>query len=49
MREKVDELIQFKQNVKEQMLGFLKLYEVKKEATLQELSHNLQQSEKFKK
>lgn len=30
------------------MLGFMKMYEVKKENALQELSHKLQQSEKFK-
>jgi hypothetical protein len=30
------------------MLGFLQMYEVKKEATLLELSRQLQQSENFK-
>jgi hypothetical protein len=29
------------------MYGFLKMYEVKKEATLQELSHKLQESDAF--
>ena len=30
------------------MYGFLKMYEVKKEATLQQLSHRLQESETYK-
>ena len=33
-KDKVEDLLQHKEKVKEQMLGFLKMYEVKKEATL---------------
>jgi len=40
-KEKFDDLIQYKQKVKDQMIGFLQMYEVKKEATLLELSHQL--------
>ena len=47
-KDKLEELMQYKQKVKDQMYGFLKMYEVKKESTLQDLSHRLQQSENFK-
>jgi predicted RND superfamily exporter protein len=47
-KDKFEDLLQYKQKVKDQMLGFLQMYEVKKEATLLELSHQLQQSENFK-
>lgn len=33
-KEKLDDLINYKRKVKDQMYGFLKMYEVKKEATL---------------
>jgi len=33
-KDKVEDLLQHKESVKEQLLGFLKMYEVKKEATL---------------
>jgi len=33
-KDKVEELLQYKIKVKDQMVGFLKIYEVKKEATL---------------
>ena len=45
----MEELITWKAKVKDQMYGFLKMYEVKKESTLQQLSHRLQESETFKK
>ena len=48
-KEKLEDLLQYKGKVKDQMYGFLKMYEVKKESTLQQLSHRLQQSESFKK
>ena len=48
-KDKLEEVLQHKQSVKDQMMGFLKMYEVKKEATLQQLSHRLQQSDNFKK
>jgi len=48
-KDKLEDLLQHKERVKEQMVGFLKMYEVKKEATLLQLSHNLQQSDTFKK
>lgn len=47
-KDKFEDLLSYKQKVKDQMLGFLQLYEVKKESTLLELSHSLQQSEKFR-
>ena len=34
-KDKLDDLLQYKAKVKDQMYGFLKMYEVKKEATLQ--------------
>jgi hypothetical protein len=40
-KDNLEDLIQYKQKVKDQMYGFLKMYEVKKESTLQELSHRL--------
>ena len=33
-KDKVEDLLQHKERVKEQLLGFFKMYEVKKEATL---------------
>ena len=33
-KEKLEELLQYKQSVKDQMIGFLKMYEMKKEHTL---------------
>ena len=47
-QEKFDDLLQYKQNVKEQMLGFIQMSEVKKEQTLINLSNELQKSEQFK-
>lgn len=44
---KLDELRHYKERVKNQMNGFLIMYEVKKEETLKELSKKLQTSEKF--
>lgn len=44
---KLDELRHYKEKVKNQMNGFLIMYEVKKEETLKELSKKLQQSSKF--
>lgn len=41
-KDKFEDLLQYKQKVKDQMLGFLQMYEVKKEATLLELSRQLQ-------
>ena len=41
-KDKLEDLLQHKERVKEQMVGFLKMYEVKKEATLLQLSHDLQ-------
>ena len=46
---KVKDLLEFKNGVKDSLSGFLIMYEVKKENSLQELSHKLQSSEKFKK
>lgn len=40
-KDKLEDLLQHKERVKEQMIGFLKMYEVKKEATLLQLSHDL--------
>lgn len=37
-----------KRKIKDQMIGFMKMYEVRKESTFIELSNKLQQSEKFK-
>ena len=34
-KEKLEDLLQYKAKVKDQMYGFLKMYEVKREATLQ--------------
>ena len=48
-KDKIEDLLQHKERVKEQMIGFLKMYEVKKEATLLQLSHSLMQSDTFKK
>ena len=48
-KDKLEDLLQHKESVKEQLLGFLKMYEVKKEATLLQLSHALQKSDSFKK
>lgn len=48
-KDKIEDLLQHKECVKEQMIGFLKMYEVKKEATLLQLSHSLMQSDNFKK
>ena len=48
-KDKLEDLLQHKESVKEQLDGFLKMYEVKKEATLLQLSHALQQSDSFKK
>jgi hypothetical protein len=45
---KLDELRHYKEKVKNQMNGFLIMYEVKKEETLKELSKKLQNSEKYK-
>ena len=48
-KDKLEDLLEHKECVKEQMIGFLKMYEVKKEATLLQLSHSLMQSDTFKK
>lgn len=45
---KLDESRHYKERVKNQMNGFLIMYEVKKEETLKELSKKLQNSEKYK-
>ncbi len=44
---KLDELRHYKERVKNQMNGFLIMYEVKREETLKELSKKLQQSSKY--
>lgn len=46
-RDKFDDLLQYKKKVKDQMLGFLQMYEVKKEQTLMDLSHSLQKTDSF--
>ena len=43
----MEELRHYKERVKNQMNGFLIMYEVKKEETLKELSKKLQQSSKY--
>ena len=43
----MDELRHYKERVKNQMNGFLIMYEVKKEETYKELSKKLQQSSKY--
>ena len=48
-QDKLEDLLQHKERVKEQLIGFLNMYEVKKEATLLQLSHSLMQSDTFKK
>ncbi len=48
-KDKLQDLLKHKESVKEQLHGFLKMYEVKKEATLQQLSHSLQKTDSFKK
>ena len=45
---KLDELRVYKEKVKNQMNGFLIMYEVKKEETLKELSIKLQTSNRYK-
>lgn len=45
---KLDELRIYKEKVKNQMNGFLIMYEVKKEETLKELSKKLQTSSRYK-
>jgi len=45
---KLEEVKQHKANIKEQMNGFLIMYEVKKEETLKELSKKLQSTERYK-
>lgn len=45
---KLDELRVYKEKVKNQMNGFLIMYEVKKEETLKELSKKLQTSSRYK-
>ena len=45
---KLDELRVYKEKVKNQMNGFLIMYEVKKEETLKELSKKLQTSNRYK-
>lgn len=45
---KLDELRVYKEKVKNQMNGFLIMYEVKKEETLKELSKKLQTSTRYK-
>ena len=45
---KLDELRVYKEKVKNQMNGFLIMYEVKKEETLKELSKKLQSSARYK-
>jgi hypothetical protein len=45
---KLEESRHYKDRVKNQMNGFLIMYEVKKEETLKELSKKLQNSEKYK-
>jgi hypothetical protein len=45
---KLDELRVYKDKVKNQMNGFLVMYEVKKEETLKELSKKLQHSKRYK-
>lgn len=44
---KLDELRVYKEKVKNQMNGFLIMYEVKKEETLKELSNKLKSSSRF--
>ena len=44
---KLDELRVYKDKVKNQMSGFLIMYEVKKEETLKELSKKLQSSSRY--
>ena len=45
---KLDELRVYKEKVKNQMNGFLIMYEIKKEETLKELSKKLQTSTRYK-
>lgn len=45
---KMEESRHYKERVKNQMKGFLIMYEVKREETLKELSKKLQNSEKYK-
>jgi hypothetical protein len=47
-KDSFEEILLVKRKIKDQMIGFMKMYEVRKESTFIELSNKLQQSEKFK-
>ncbi len=47
-KDSFEEILLVKRKIKDQMIGFMKMYEVRKESAFIELSNKLQQSEKFK-